>query len=94
MAVRAKGFGPFDIRGLYPGEVNEDLAYRVGRVYPELFGVRKAAVGHDIRLSSPAMQEALVRGLTESGCDVLDIGQCGTGIQRHEIRPEGSASGF
>ena len=78
MAVRAKGFGPFDIRGLYPGEVNEDLAYRVGRVYPELFGVRKAAVGHDIRLSSPAMQEALVRGLTESGCDVLDIGQCGT----------------
>ena len=78
MAISAKGFGPFDIRGIYPTDVNEELAWRVGRVFPGLFGIRKAVVGRDIRLSSPSMQEALVRGLREAGCDVVDIGQCGT----------------
>lgn len=78
MAVNTNGFGPYDIRGIYPRDVNEELAYRVGRVLPSLFGMKKVVVGHDIRLSSPSLQEALIRGLTESGCDVLDIGQCGT----------------
>ncbi|MBQ9616413.1 MAG: phosphomannomutase, partial [Selenomonadaceae bacterium] len=78
MAISTKGFGPFDIRGIYPTDVNEELAYRVGRVLPRMFGVKHVAVGRDIRLSSPSMQKALVEGLTESGCDVLDIGQCGT----------------
>ena len=78
MEINTRGFGPFDIRGLYPAEVNEELAYRVGRVYPGLFAAKRIAVGHDIRLSSPLLQEALVRGLTESGCSVVDIGQCGT----------------
>ncbi len=78
MTVTAKGFGPFDIRGIYPTDVNEELAYRVGRVYPGLFGVKRIVVGRDIRLSSPSMQEALLRGLLESGCEIFDIGQCGT----------------
>lgn len=78
MAINTKGFGPYDIRGIYPTDVNEELAYRIGRVVPGLFGMKKIAVGHDIRLSSPALQEALAKGLAESGCDVLDIGQCGT----------------
>ncbi len=78
MAINTKGFGPYDIRGIYPTDVNEELAYRIGRVVPGLFGMKKIAVGHDIRLSSPALQEALAKGLAESDCDVLDIGQCGT----------------
>ena len=78
MAINTKGFGPYDIRGIYPTDVNEELAYRIGRVVPGLFGMKKIVVGHDIRLSSPALQEALARGVTEAGCDVLDIGQCGT----------------
>ena len=78
MGFCARGFGPFDIRGIYPTAVNEELAYRVGRVYPKLFRMKDIVVGHDIRLSGPGLQEALFCGLTESGCDVIDIGQCGT----------------
>lgn len=78
MNLTGKGFGAYDVRGVYPDEVNEELAYRVGRVFVDLFDAKKVAVGHDIRLSGPSIQEALVRGLTEAGADVMDIGQCGT----------------
>ncbi len=78
MAINTSGFGAYDIRGVYPESINQELAYRVGRVFPEIFGAKKVAVGHDIRLSGPTIFDALSRGLTEAGCDVFDIGQCGT----------------
>lgn len=78
MAVNTSGFGAYDIRGIYPESINQELAYRVGRVFPELFSAKKVAVGHDIRLTGPTICDALTRGLTEAGCDVYDIGQCGT----------------
>ena len=73
MAVDVSGFGAYDI-----GNINQELAYRIGRVFPELFNADKVAIGHDIRLSGPTISDALARGLTEAGCDVYDIGQCGT----------------
>ena len=73
-----KCFGAYDIRGIVPEEVNEELAYRIGKFFPVLFKAHKVVVGHDIRLSGPGLQKALTRGLTESGCDVINIGQCGT----------------
>lgn len=78
MKISNKGFGAYDIRGIYPEEVNEELAYRIGRTFPSLFDAKKVAVGHDIRLSGPSVRDALEKGLTEAGCDVVDIGQCGT----------------
>lgn len=78
MKISNKGFGAYDIRGIYPEDVNEELAYRIGRSFPGLFEAKKVAVGHDIRLSGPSIRDALVKGLTESGCDVVDIGECGT----------------
>ena len=78
MSIDTSGFGAYDIRGIYPKTINQELAYRVGRVFPELFNAKKVAVGHDVRLSSPTINDALIRGLTESGCDVYDVGQCGT----------------
>lgn len=78
MAVNTSGFGAYDIRGIYPESINQELAYRVGRIFPELFDAKKIAVGHDIRLSGSTLFDALARGLTEAGCDVYDIGQCGT----------------
>ena len=78
MAVNTSGFGSYDVRGIYPVSMNQDLAYRIGRVFPKFFDAKKIAVGHDIRLSGPTISDALVRGLTEAGCDVYDIGQCGT----------------
>lgn len=78
MELKRSAFKAYDIRGKYPEEVNEELAYRIGRAFVELFKAKKVAVGHDIRLSGPAVQKALVLGLTEMGCDVVDIGMCGT----------------
>ena len=73
-------FKAYDVRGRVPGELDEDVAYRVGRAYAEFVGARRVAVGRDIRLSSPALAAALTRGLTDSGVDVLDIGVVGTEI--------------
>ena len=78
MSYCTKAFGAYDIRGIYPNTINEEIAYRIGRMFPVLFSAKKVAVGHDIRLSGPSIQAALSRGLMESGCDVIDIGQCGT----------------
>ena len=52
-------FGAYDIRGIYPEQVNEELAYRIGRFLPGLIGAEKIAVGRDVRLSGEALQEAL-----------------------------------
>jgi len=73
-----KVFKAYDVRGIYPGELDEDGAEAIGRAYVEQFEPRRIAVGHDMRLSSPTMQEAVIRGATAAGCDVLDIGLVGT----------------
>ena len=78
MSFCTKAFGAYDIRGIYPETINEEIAYRIGRFFPRLFTAKKVVVGNDIRLSGPALKAALIKGLTESGCDVIDIGQCGT----------------
>ena len=71
-------FKAYDIRGKFPEELNEKLAYSIGRSYAELFCAKKVAVGYDVRLSSPILAKSLTKGLRESGCDVVDIGLCGT----------------
>ncbi len=71
-------FKAYDIRGRIPDELNEALAWRIGRAYAALLQPRQVAVGHDVRLSSPALSRAVAEGLQEGGADVLDIGQCGT----------------
>jgi phosphomannomutase len=71
-------FKAYDIRGRVPDELNEDIAYRIGRAYAAYLKPEKVIVGYDIRLSSPGLCEAVSRGLMEGGADVYDIGQCGT----------------
>ena len=71
-------FKAYDIRGRIPDEINESLAYDIGRAYAAFVKPQRVAVGHDIRLSSPALAAALKRGLRECGSDVLDIGLWGT----------------
>jgi len=76
--LKRTAFKAYDIRGKVPDELNEELAYRIGRAYVDLLGAKKVAVGRDVRLSSNSLAAALINGLTDSGCDVLDIGLCGT----------------
>lgn len=71
-------FKAYDIRGRLPDELNEDIAYRIGRAFAAYVNPGRVAVGHDIRLSSPAICEALARGIMDEGADVYHIGQCGT----------------
>jgi phosphomannomutase len=71
-------FKAYDLRGRIPTELNEDVAYRVGRGYAQFLTPKRVVVGRDIRLSSAELTDALCRGLTDSGVDVYDIGICGT----------------
>jgi phosphomannomutase/phosphomannomutase/phosphoglucomutase len=71
-------FKAYDVRGRIPDEINESLAYDIGRAYCAFVQPHRVAVGYDIRLSSPQLAAALKRGLMDSGCDVLDIGLWGT----------------
>ncbi len=71
-------FKAYDLRGRIPTELNDDVAYRVGRGYAQFLNPKRVVVGRDIRLSSAELADALCRGLTESGVDVYDIGVCGT----------------
>jgi len=71
-------FKAYDVRGRIPDEINETLAYDIGRAYCAFVQPKTVAVGYDIRLSSPALATALKRGLLDSGCDVRDIGLWGT----------------
>jgi phosphomannomutase len=73
-----KVFKAYDVRGIYPKELDEDGAYAIGRAYVEQFEPRRIAVGRDMRVSSPSMAAALIRGATEGGADVLDLGLVGT----------------
>ena len=78
MEVTNKAFKAYDVRGIYPDEVNEELAYRVGRIFSAMFAAETVVVGHDIRLSGRKLVDALTEGLRHGGTKVLDIGQCGT----------------
>jgi phosphomannomutase len=71
-------FLAYDIRGMVPAQLNEELAFELGLAYCDVVGARSTVVGRDIRLSSRGLAEALMDGLSEGGSDVLDIGLCGT----------------
>ena len=78
MPIQLTCFKAYDIRGRVPDELNEELAQAIGAAFAVHFRPAAVAVGHDIRLSGPALAAALAQGLTTAGVDVLDIGQCGT----------------
>jgi hypothetical protein len=71
-------FKAYDVRGRLPDQLNEEIAYRIGRAFADYLKAKTVAVGRDVRLSSPSIQDALVRGLNAQGADAYDIGLCGT----------------
>ena len=76
--MRLDCFKAYDVRGRIPDEINESLAYDIGRAFAAFVKPRQVAVGYDIRLSSPALAAAVSKGLLDCGSDVLDIGLWGT----------------
>jgi phosphomannomutase len=73
-----KVFKAYDIRGIYPTELDEDGAYAIGRAFVEQFEPRQIAVGHDMRVSSSGMAEAVTEGAADAGAEVLTLGLVGT----------------
>ena len=73
-----KAFKAYDVRGLYPDELDEAGAYAIGRAYVAHFEPTRIAVGRDMRLSSPSMASALIDGALDGGSEVLDLGLVGT----------------
>ena len=71
-------FKAYDIRGRLPDELNEDIAYRIGRAYAAYLRPGRVVVGRDVRLGSAALCDALAAGLMDGGAEVFDIGLCGT----------------
>jgi phosphomannomutase len=76
--INPKIFKAYDIRGIYPTDLNEEIAYKIGQTLVVFLGARKIAVGRDIRESSPALFESLAKGITDQGADVYDIGLAST----------------
>jgi len=78
MKIDISCFKAYDIRGRVPDELNNDVAYRVGRAFVDFLQAKTVVVGHDIRLTSEQLTEALVKGISDAGADVIHIGQVGT----------------
>ncbi|EDV2539011.1 phosphomannomutase CpsG, partial [Salmonella enterica subsp. houtenae] len=71
-------FKAYDIRGRLGEELNEDIAWRIGRAYGEYLKPQTIVLGGDVRLTSESLKLALAKGLQDAGVDVLDIGMSGT----------------
>ncbi|WP_130619618.1 phosphomannomutase [Dyella amyloliquefaciens] len=92
--MNLNSFKAYDIRGRVPDELNEDLARRIGNATSQLLGPGPVVLGRDVRLSSPALQNALAEGITASGRDVIDIGLCGTEEVYFQTSHLGAAGGI
>ena len=71
-------FKAYDIRGRVPDELNEEVAYRIGRAFAQILDCDEVVVGQDVRIDSPLLAAAVTRGLNDAGTSVIDIGLCGT----------------
>lgn len=76
--TRLSCFKAYDIRGIVGDELNEEIAYRIGRAYAEIVEPGNVVIGRDVRPSGEALAAALARGFNDAGVDVVDIGVCGT----------------
>jgi phosphomannomutase len=78
VALDPKVFKAYDVRGVYPSELDEAGAYAIGRAYVDVFEPRRIAVGRDMRVSSPSIAAAVIEGAADAGSEVTDIGMVGT----------------
>jgi phosphomannomutase len=87
-------FKAYDIRGIYPGELNEEAAYLIGKAFVKHLKPEEVVLGKDMRLSSEALKNSLVQGITESGSDIIDIGLCSTDALYFTVGKFGYDSGI
>lgn len=78
MTINPSIFKAYDVRGLYPSEVNENAARQIGRAFVSYLQAKRIAVSRDMRLSSPSLTKAFIEGAMAQGADVVDYGMMGT----------------
>ena len=85
MSINPSIFKAYDVRGLYPSEVNEDAARQIGRGFVSYLQARRIAVSRDMRLSSPSVAAAFIEGARAQGADVVDYGMMGTDMLYYAV---------
>jgi phosphomannomutase len=93
MTINSSIFKAYDVRGLYPSEVNEDAARLIGRAFVAYLEARRIAVSRDMRLSSPSVAAAFIEGAREQGADVVDYGLMGTDMMYFAVARDGHDGG-
>ena len=93
MNINTGIFKAYDVRGLYPGEINEDAARLIGRGFVAYLGAKRIAVGRDMRLSSPSIAQAFIAGAREQGADVVDYGMMATDMLYFAVARDGHDGG-
>jgi phosphomannomutase len=88
-------FKAYDIRGLYPQELDEDLAYRIGNATAQVLGLagKRYTVGRDMRMSGPMLKQAYIGGLVDAGVIVVDVGMLSTPGVTHAMHHLDTAGG-
>jgi phosphomannomutase len=92
-AINPGIFKAYDVRGLYPSEVNEDAARQIGRGFVAYLKARRIAVSRDMRLSSPSVAAAFIEGAREAGADVVDYGMLATDMMYYAVARDGHDGG-
>jgi len=87
-------FKAYDVRGIYPEQLNEDIAYKIGRAFVEFLKCKNVVIGRDMRLSSGLLFKALAEGITDQGADVIDIGLSTTPMLYFSVANHGFDSGL
>jgi phosphomannomutase len=93
MQVNPEIFKAYDVRGLYPGEINEEIARLIGRGFAAYLQTDRIAVSRDMRVSSPALASAFIEGVREHGTDVVDYGMLGTDMLYFAVVRDGLGGG-
>jgi len=93
MNVNPDIFKAYDVRGLYPGEINEKVARLIGRAFAAYLQTPRIGVSRDMRVSSPALASAFIDGAREQGTDVIDYGMMGTDMLYFAVARDGLGGG-
>src|SRR5438093_8786294 len=83
--IDASIFRAYDIRGIYPTQIDGELARRVGRAFIDYLGAKRIAVGRDARASSPEISAGFIRGARSQGALVIDVGTVGTDVLYYAV---------
>jgi len=94
MACDPAAFKAYDVRGTYPDQLDEAGGYAIGRAYVEFLGAERLAVGRDMRTMAPSVSAAVIRGMTDAGAEVHDIGLVGTEVLYHAVASGGLDGGI